>query len=98
LGPAQHLLEGGEAAAAELLGHVDGLEAELAHAAPLALQQLGGQLAAVQLGLDLVGEQLVHERPGRRLDLPVGFRHGVARLGHGGTPGAGPTLTEPNVD
>jgi hypothetical protein len=42
-------------------------------AAAVALQQLGRQLAVVQLGLDLVGDQLVDERPGRRLDLPVGL-------------------------
>ena len=68
----QHLLERREAAAAELLGHVDGVEAELVDAVAVALQQLGRQLAVVQLGLDLVGDQLVDERPGRRLDLPVG--------------------------
>jgi hypothetical protein len=82
----QHLLEGGEAAPAELLGHVDGLEAELGDPPAVALQHLGGQLAAVQLGLDLVGDELVDQRPGGGLDLPVGLRQGVGRLGHGGTP------------
>jgi hypothetical protein len=74
----QHLLEGREAAAAELLGHVDGLEAELGDPAPVRLQQAVGQLAPVQLGLDLVGEQLVGQGPGGRLDLPVRLRHRIA--------------------
>jgi hypothetical protein len=74
----QHLLEGREAAAAELLGHVDGLEAELGDPSPVGLQQPVGQLAAGQLGLDLMGEQLVGQGPGGRLDLPVRLRHRIA--------------------
>jgi hypothetical protein len=74
----QDLLEGREAAPAELLGHVDGLEAELGDPAPVRLQQPVGQLAAVQLGLDLMGEELVGEGPGGRLDLPVCLRHRIA--------------------
>src|SRR5215211_1821741 len=38
----QHLLEGREAAPAELLGHVDGLEAELRAPPPVRLQQPSG--------------------------------------------------------
>ncbi len=74
----QHLLEGREAATAELLGHVDGLEAELGDPAPVLLEQPLGQLAAGQLGLDLVGEQLVGQAAGGRLDLPVSLRHRIA--------------------
>jgi len=74
----QDLLEGREAAPAELLGHVDGLEAELGDPAPVRLEQPVGELAAVQLGLDLVGEELVGEGPGGRLDLPVCLRHRIA--------------------
>jgi hypothetical protein len=74
----QHLLEGAEPAPTELLGHVDGLEAELGDPAPVRLQQPVGQLAAGQLGRDLVGLELVGQGPGGRLDLPVGVRHRIA--------------------
>jgi hypothetical protein len=74
----QHLLEGREAAPAELLGHVDGLEAELGDPAPVLLQQPVGELAAVELGGDLVGLELVGQGPGGRLDLPVCLRHRIA--------------------
>jgi hypothetical protein len=77
----QHLLEGRVAAAAQLLGHVDGLEAQLGDAAPVRLQQPVGQLTAVQLGLDLVGQQLVGQSPRALSDLPVRLRHRIA-CGH----------------
>jgi hypothetical protein len=76
----QHLLEGREAAPAELLGHVDGLEAELGDPALARLQHPLGQLAAGQLGLDLVGEQVIGQGPGGRLDLPVRLRHGIGLM------------------
>jgi hypothetical protein len=82
----QHLLEGREAAAAELLGHVDGLEAELGDPAAVRLQQPVGQLAAMELGLDLVREQLVGQGPGGLLDLPVRLRHRIALLHEADSP------------
>jgi hypothetical protein len=104
----QHLLEGREAAPAELLGHVDGLEAELGDPAPVRLQQpvrqlaamqlgadlVGEQLAAMQLGADLVGEQLVGQRPCGRLDLGARLRHRIA-LSHQMDPRGGVTQ---NID
>jgi hypothetical protein len=92
----QHLLEGREAAAAQLFRHVDGLEAELADLPLLRLQHLGGQLAPVQLGLHLERQQLVDEGAGTLLDLAVGLRHRVGH-GHALTPGAPGTLTDCSV-
>ena len=94
----QHLLEGGEAAAAELLGHVDGLEAEVGDPTPVLVHQAVGQLAATQPGLDLVSEQLVGQGPGRRLDLPVRLRHRIASAHETDSPDAyRRTLTERSV-
>ena len=83
----QHLLEGAEAAPAELLGHVDGLEAELDDPAPVRLQEPVGELAAVELGLHLVRLELVGQGSGGRLDLPVRLRHRIALTHETGPPG-----------
>ena len=65
----QDLLEGGEAPAAELLRHVDGVEPELVEPLLVLLDHLRRELAAVHLGLDLVGNQLVDDGPSLGLDL-----------------------------
>ena len=74
----QDLLEGGEAPAAELLRHVDGVEPELVEPLLVLLDHLRRELAAVHLGLDLVGDQLVGEGPGPLLDVPVLLGKGKA--------------------
>jgi hypothetical protein len=74
----QHLLEGAEAAPTELLGHVDGLKAELGDPPPVLLEQPLGELAPMELGGDLVGLELVGQGPGGGLDLPVCLRHRIA--------------------
>ena len=75
----QDLLEGGEPLPAELLRHVDGLEAQLSGAAFGLLPDAGRELALVQLGVLLVGDELVDQGSGPRLDIAVLVGH---RIGH----------------
>ena len=64
----QHLLQARAAAAAELGGHVGGVQAQLA--GPLGVRggHVGGQFPGRRLGLLLEGDQLVRELAGPGLD------------------------------
>ena len=65
----QDLLERREPAAPEFLRHVDGFEAGLVDHLLRALAGVVGEAAAVHLGLDLAGNQLVDNGPSLGLDL-----------------------------
>ena len=76
----QGLLEHGEAVPSELHRHVDGAEPELAGLSSMPLQDLGGQLAVRELGLDLPRDQfLVDEGTGPFLDGRVLRGHLASR-------------------